>query len=109
MFDLLISQHAVSWKSSLTDNGSLPSSFQFGSSVLSANILETLPDPKFDLQKHLNAFYQLFCEEIVVAIERVRFLYLKNSVGINLIDKEANWGVISNELKDLQSCVRHHF
>ena len=75
MFDLIISQHAVTWQVPLNDDGSLPSTITFGSSVYSASELKIANQTDDEMQPYLNSLYQLFWEEFVVLMERIRFLY----------------------------------
>jgi hypothetical protein len=105
MFDLVITQIAVSWIASLSDNGELPSSIQFGSSILSKTKCDALVlmATNFNLQKHLNSLYKLFREEIVVLIKRLWYLYLENVSGFKCIEKNKDWGNGTKAMKDLQN------
>ena len=108
MFDLIISQHAVSWKAKLNKDGSLPDTIIFGSSILTKKDSVDLSTSKLHMQRHLNAFYWSFHEEIVVLIERLWFLYLENYVGVDHIEMAQCWGNCSKELKELQKCLDLH-
>jgi len=109
MFDLIISQSTVSWKAPLNEDGSLPPTITFGTSVLTTSDFKNLVQNQDGLQQHLNSLYQLFREEIVVLMERLRFLYLVNSVGVGHIEKKKDWGELSKKLKVLQTRLSPHF
>ena len=60
MFDLIISQSTVSWKAPLNEDGSLPPTITFGTSVLTTSDFKNLVQNQDGLQQHLNSLYQLF-------------------------------------------------
>lgn len=103
MFDLVITQIAVSWKGPLNKNGELPPSIQFGSSVLSKTKLDSLPlmETNIHLQNHLYSLYKLFREEIMVLIEWLQYIYLENVSGFKCIEKNNDWGNGTKAIKEL--------
>ena len=61
------------------------------------------------LQSHLNTLYRIFREEIVVLIERLRFLYLENLCNVTqIVDNKKEWGEDRNELKDLHKMIKNN-
>src|SRR5688572_28663570 len=77
-FDLIVSQHLVSWNCAKNSDGSLPDSIRFGSSILQGEIFDKLPNVNFNIQAHINALYCLFWYKILIMMERLWFLYAEN-------------------------------
>lgn len=58
--------------------------------------------------KHCTTLYQLFCEEIVLLIERIRFLYLENLGDLSHIEHVPDWGEINDSTQKLHQYFKQH-
>ena len=95
MYDMMITQTFQTWKLPVEDNGTLPKSFKFGSLVLKEDFYKLLPKQAkgFNLKNHLKNIYDLFREELVILMERLQFLQIENTVGLDnmIIHSDSMW------------------
>jgi hypothetical protein len=85
MYNLVTTQHNVSWRIPMNKDGTLPDSIVFGTSTfgLKGSVM----------QEQLNLIYRLVREDIVMLMERLWFLYLESCFGMANIETNVQWGV----------------
>ena len=89
----------------------MPGSSQLGSTFFNQSVLEEKVQRKIqeeDIKEHLLTLYNVFREELVILIERVRFLYLENIGGLSRIARLPDWGEVRPALKALHNNLTGH-
>ena len=111
MIDLVASQVDNSWEVKGNDASPFPISLQLGSTFFNMNALtdkDAQGDQNVTIKKHLLSLYHAFREELVLLMERLRFLYLENLEDLNRIEIQKGWGKVTDALKNLHKQIEGH-
>ncbi|HEY9299411.1 MAG TPA: hypothetical protein VIQ31_24230, partial [Phormidium sp.] len=110
IIDLVTSQVDQPWNGPLNTRNTLPDVIRLGSTFLDKSVQDHLGTEhlKFDQDKHLRALYRLFREEIVVLMERIRFLHCETFASLSRIERIEGWGELNDKTKVLHRSLRSH-
>ena len=111
LIDLVASQVDESWEVPSNDASAFPSHVKFGSTFFNLDAMRKearQEDTDNFIQQHLLTLYHVFREELVLLMERIRFLYLENIADLERIELLEGWGEVGLALKDLHKQQEVH-
>ena len=104
VYDLLVSQAFTSWQQKITEADTLPNEIRLGASVFNPDV-----GHQEDTKTFVKKLYRFFRFEMILLIERLRYLFLESKFSNTKIEKNANWGKGSEAYKALKDELTLHF
>lgn len=111
MIDLVASQSDKSWEVPPNDASPFSNSIKMGTTFFDSEVMteQYKQLPYSDIYRnHCLLLYHVFREEIVVLMERLRFLYLETIQDLHSIEIKEGWGEIGDKLKQLHKQLEGH-
>ena len=111
VFDMVITQSLQTWKTQMKKGGGISEGLNLGSSVLRQELYIWLPKlpPGFNLAQHMIKVYNLFGIELVVLMERLRYMQLETIYQLeNLNLNDESWGHFPEEWIPLHGELAGH-
>jgi len=111
MIDLVAFQVDNSWEVKANDASPFPSFLRLGSTFFNPKALtdkDAQEDQNVMKKRYLLSLYHVFREELVLLMERLRFLYLENFVDLENMEIQQGWGEVGAALKDLHKQMKGH-